>query len=254
MKLRHPALIGFLAFIGFWIVRFWMGTIRCRLVCLDGKKHPTDARLEPHIYAFWHEAVLFPTLFKGKASFLISQHTDGELIARVCKHLGGGVVRGSTTRGGMAGLMAMANRCQTSHLLITPDGPRGPRRQCQYGAVLLASLTGVPLVPVGLTFGPTWRASSWDKMLLPKPWGTAYGVIGVPVYVPPSLGRPELEQVRRQVENEMIRLTIAAERWARERVRPTPAPTFELDTKIMADTPFSRGSQNRAETSTLAKC
>ena len=54
-----------------------------------------------YIYAFWHEALLFPTVFRGRANILISQHADGELIARVCQHLGAGVVRGSTTRGGL---------------------------------------------------------------------------------------------------------------------------------------------------------
>jgi lysophospholipid acyltransferase (LPLAT)-like uncharacterized protein len=231
-----------------------MGTLRCRMVYLDGKKHPTDARVNPHIYAFWHEAMLFPSLFKGRANILISQHADGELIARVCKHLGGGVVRGSTTRGGVAGLMGMANSCRTSHLLITPDGPRGPRRRCQFGAVLLASLTGLPLVPVGLTFAPTWRASSWDRMLLPKPWSTAYGVIGVPVHVAPNLSRQELERVRQEVELKMIRLSLAAERWACEGIRPGPPSLVAINTKVSTEsTTFSRGSQNRAAAPTLAE-
>ncbi len=254
MRLRHPGLIGLLALVASWIVRVWMGTLRCRMAYLDGKKHPTDARVNPHIYALWHEAMLFPCLFKARANILISQHADGELIARVCKHLGGGVVRGSTTRGGVAGLMGMANRCQTSHLLITPDGPRGPRRRCQFGAVLLASLTGLPLVPVGLTFAPTWRASSWDRMLLPKPWSTAYGVIGVPLYVPANLPRQELERIRQDVEMEMVRLTLAAERWARERIRPGPAAVVAIDTKIVAEAiTLSRGSQNRTAATALAE-
>jgi lysophospholipid acyltransferase (LPLAT)-like uncharacterized protein len=254
MRLRHPGLVGLLALIASWIVRVWMGTLRCRMAYLDGKKHPTDARINPHIYAFWHEAMLFPTLFKGRAKFLISHHADGELIARVCKHLGGGVVRGSTTRGGVAGLMGMANSCRTSHLLITPDGPRGPRRRCQFGAVLLASLTGLPLVPLGLTFAPAWRASSWDRMLLPRPWSTAYGIIGVPFYVPANLPRQELERIRQDMEMEMVRLTLAAERWAREQVRPGPPSVVDVNTKIAAEsTTLNRGSQNRAAAPILAE-
>src|SRR5205807_125625 len=143
------------------------GTVRFRMKFQDGKKHPTDARVERYIYSFWHEALLFPTAFDGRANILISLHADGELIARVCRHLGAGVVRGSTTRGGMAGLMGMILKSRSSHLLITPDGPRGPRRRLQMGVVLLASLTGLPVVPLGLTFAPAWRVSSWDQMLLP---------------------------------------------------------------------------------------
>ncbi len=214
MKLRHPGLIGLVALLASWLIRCWLGTLRFRMMFLDGKKHPTDALVDPHIYAIWHEGLLFPTVFKGRANILISQHADGELIARVCKHLGAGVVRGSTTRGGLAGLMGMVHKSKTSHLLITPDGPRGPRRRLQIGAVLLASLSGLPVVPVGVTFTPAWRVPSWDRMLLPKPWGAAYGVIGVPVHVPPDIGRQDLERFRMRIEEELTRLTEAAERWA----------------------------------------
>jgi hypothetical protein len=234
MKLRHPGLIGLVALLASWLIRVWMGSLRFRMAYLDGKIHPTDARIDPHIYAFWHEGLLFPTVFKGRANILISQHADGELIARVCKHLGAGAVRGSTTRGGLAGLMGMVHKSKTSHLLITPDGPRGPRRRLQIGAVLLASLTGVPLVPVGLTFAPAWRVRSWDRMLLPRPWGAAYGVIGVPIYVPGDVGRQELEFYRARVEEEMARLTVAAEGWAGHGMRPRLAPSSRQTTKIAA--------------------
>jgi lysophospholipid acyltransferase (LPLAT)-like uncharacterized protein len=220
VKLRHPGLIGLAALLASWLLRFWMRTLRFRMVYQDGKVHPTDARVDPHIYAFWHESLLFPIAFDTRVTILISHHADGELIARVCKHLGGDVVRGSTSRGGLAGLMGMANKCRSSHLAMTPDGPRGPRRRFQVGTVLLGSLTGLPIVPCGLTFAPVWRAPSWDQMLVPWPWGAAYGVIGVPVHVPANLDRQALESFRVRIEGEMARLTAAAERWANEGVRP----------------------------------
>jgi lysophospholipid acyltransferase (LPLAT)-like uncharacterized protein len=227
MKLRHSGLIGLVALLGSWLIRVWLSTVRFRMMFLDGKIHPTDARIDPHIYAFWHEALLFPTAFTGRVNILISQHADGELIARVCKHLGASVVRGSTTRGGLAGLMGMVAKSRTSHLIITPDGPRGPRRRLQIGAVLLASLSGLPLVPTGLTFAPAWRIRSWDRMLLPRPWGAAYGVIGVPRQVPAHADRQELERIRIEVEQEMDRLTEVAERWARTGIKPQIEPLTE---------------------------
>src|SRR5438105_12019376 len=115
MKLRHPGLIGLAALLASWLIRWWMGTLRFRLMFLDGKKHPTDATTDPQIYAFWHEGLLFPTVFKARARILISQHADGELIARICTHLGAGVVRGSTTRGGLAGLMGMVHANKEAH-------------------------------------------------------------------------------------------------------------------------------------------
>ena len=76
MKIRHPGLIGLAALLASWIVRIWLGTLRFRMAYLDGKMHPTDARVDPHIYAFWHESLLFPIHFKGRANILISKHAD----------------------------------------------------------------------------------------------------------------------------------------------------------------------------------
>lgn len=234
MKLRHPGLIGLTALLATWLIRCWIRTLRFRLVFLDGKTHPTDARRQRFIYAFWHETLLFPTAFVARANILISQHADGELIARVCRHLGVGVVRGSTTRGGIGGLMGMALKGAASHLLITPDGPRGPRRRAQMGVVLLASLTGLPVVPLGLTFAPAWRVRSWDRMLLPRPWGAAYGIAGVPITVPAGMDRDELERCRLQVEEEMTRLTQLAERWAELGVYPTTRTTGDQSRRTAA--------------------
>src|SRR5262245_25772769 len=111
MKLRHRGLIGLVAFLAACVVRAWMSTIRYRLWFFDGRVHPSDPRDGSCIYAFWHEVLLAPTKFPGRLHILISQHADGELIARVCKHLGWRVVRGSTTRGGAAAMLEMMEVC-----------------------------------------------------------------------------------------------------------------------------------------------
>jgi hypothetical protein len=129
MKIRHPWLIRFLAFVAAWLVLCWICTLRHRLLVVDGREHPADARHERYLYAFWHEALLLPALFRARIHFRISQHADGEFIAHVCRHLGAGVVRGSTTRGGGPALMEMMRWSRRTHLGITPDGPRGPRRR-----------------------------------------------------------------------------------------------------------------------------
>ncbi|MDD9859124.1 MAG: lysophospholipid acyltransferase family protein [Nitrospira sp.] len=107
----------------------------------------------PVIIAFWHgQQLMMPLAYRGReARILISQHRDGELVYRVMKQFGFGAVRGSTTRGGASALRQLirAGR-QGVDLVITPDGPRGPRHLVQPGVLVLAGATGMPIVP--LTF------------------------------------------------------------------------------------------------------
>ncbi len=220
MKLRHPRLIALIAWLAAGLVRSWMATVRPRFDLPDSLRHPADPRQHRFIYAFWHEALLFPTRFPVACRVLISQHADGELIAQVIQHLGFGVVRGSTTRNGSAALLKMARGGGDAHLAITPDGPRGPRRQVQPGVVYLAQLTGLPVVPVGIAYDRAWRAGSWDRFLLPRPFTTARCVIAAPILVPAGLDRGQLERFRRQLEDAMTTATAAAERWAETGVRP----------------------------------
>jgi lysophospholipid acyltransferase (LPLAT)-like uncharacterized protein len=157
MKLRNPTLIRLVAFLASVLIRGWMSTLRLRLVFQDGRVHPTDPRVERFIYAFWHESLLAPTVRRTRVHILISQHADGEFIAQVCRFLGYGVVRGSSTRGGSLALLELMDRCTRSHLAVTPDGPRGPRRQVKVGIVYLASRTGMAIVPVGVGYTRAWR-------------------------------------------------------------------------------------------------
>jgi lysophospholipid acyltransferase (LPLAT)-like uncharacterized protein len=89
---------------------------------------------------------------------------------------------------------------RAAHLAITPDGPRGPRRVVQLGAVYLASRTGMPLVPMGLAFDRPWRAPSWDRMAIPRPWHAARCVLAQPMDVPADLDDDGLEQYRLKVQ------------------------------------------------------
>lgn len=219
MKLRHPGLIRLCAWVLAGLIRVWMATIRGRGVFLEGRRHPTDPSRERFIYVFWHEALLFPTKFAMPAHVLISRHADGELIAQACQHLGIGVVRGSTTRGGSGALWEMTQRSKEGHLAVTPDGPQGPRRKVQQGVIRLASLTGLPIVAFGLAYSRAWRARSWDRFLIPCPFSLASCVVSPALFVPPRLDRDQLEEYRCLLENHLLQVTAAAEQWA-QGIRP----------------------------------
>jgi lysophospholipid acyltransferase (LPLAT)-like uncharacterized protein len=227
MKLRSPWLIRPLAFLGACLIRCWMGTLRYRLFFADGVKHPTDPRHGRYLYAFWHESILVPTVVTTHIRVLISQHADGELIAQVCRFLGFGVVRGSTTRGGSAALLDLYRQSRDAHLAVTPDGPRGPRRRVQPGLIYLASVTGLPIVVAGVGFSRAWRARSWDRFAVPLPWSTVTSVVPPAIHVPPRINRSQLEHYLRLVEEQFLSVTAAAERWAQGGPRPAADPAWD---------------------------
>ncbi len=105
------------------------------------------------IIAFWHgQQLMMPLAYRGRdARILISRHRDGELVYRIVKQFGFGAIRGSTTRGGLGALRQLIRvGRQGVDLVITPDGPKGPRHIVQPGLLALAKSTGMPIVP--LTF------------------------------------------------------------------------------------------------------
>jgi lysophospholipid acyltransferase (LPLAT)-like uncharacterized protein len=214
MKLRHPLLIKGLGLCGALLIRQWMNTLHVRVDYRACGDHPADPRKERFLYTFWHETLLLATHFRTKIHVLISQHADGELIAQMCRHLRIGVARGSTTRGGINGLWDLLAAAKHSHLAITPDGPKGPRRRVQPGAIFLASTTGLPIVPFGVGYAKAWRAKTWDRFAVPHPYSLATCVGASPIFVPPALDLKGIAHYRSLVEQRLLEATDEAERWA----------------------------------------
>jgi lysophospholipid acyltransferase (LPLAT)-like uncharacterized protein len=217
MKIRRPWLIWLVAFFGAWLVRLWVWTVRYRYYHFGPDVRPQHlVPGERYIYAFWHEFILMPAYYYGQPDILvlISQHADGELIAQVCRHLGFGLVRGSTTRGGVEAVRRMLQSGKAAHLAITPDGPRGPRRQLHAGLIYVAARTGLPIVPIGFGFQHAWRTKSWDQFAIPRPWSLAICVTGTPISVPADAEKDQLEHYCQLVETAMAQATRVAEECA----------------------------------------
>src|SRR5262249_36966311 len=160
-----PLLIRGAAFLAALAVRTWIGTLRYRRFLLGPDADPTTpGQRGRFIYSFWHETLLLPALRYSHTptKVLISEHADGELIAQACRPLGLGLVRGSTTRGGVKAIREILDLGGKYHVVVTPDGPRGPRRVVQPGLAYLAARTGLPIVPVGFGYHKAWRLDSWD--------------------------------------------------------------------------------------------
>ena len=99
-------------------------------------------------------------------------------------------------------------------IAVIVDGPKGPRRKFQFGAVYLASRTGLSIAPIGFGFSRCWRAKSWDRFAIPLPFSRVRCVSSHPVHVPPGLSAAELEPYRQTVEDLMNHITAMAEHWA----------------------------------------
>jgi lysophospholipid acyltransferase (LPLAT)-like uncharacterized protein len=146
------------------------------------------------IMSFWHGRIL-PAMYYFRDRGIVvmtSQNFDGEWIARVIQRYGFGAARGSTSRGGARALVQLRRDLEAGRPAgFTLDGPRGPARVAQPGAVWLAGLTGHPLLPFHVEAARHWSLASWDRTQIPKPFTTVAIVMGKPMYV----GRTDPEGV-----------------------------------------------------------
>ena len=160
----------------------------------------------PVIFVFWHGRLL-PLIHVHRHQgvvVLVSEHRDGEYLARLLHHFGFGTVRGSSTRGGARGLKGLVRAASGGwDLAITPDGPRGPNRELKLGALSVARLTGLPLVPVGVGVASAWRVRSWDGLLVPKPFATVRVAYGPPSFVPRNAGQAEIDEMAASLQRRL---------------------------------------------------
>lgn len=203
-------------------IRSWMSTLDYKVAYYDPDVDPASPGCRgPKIHLFWHEYILFPLYLRGRCNvaMLLSRHRDAEILSRVALHLGFELVRGSTRRGGVAAVRQLLRNDRQVNLAITPDGPRGPRRHMAPGAIYLASKLGLPIVATGYGFDRPWRAGSWDRFAIPRPYSRARAVPSPEIHIPADLDREGLEHYRLQVERLLERLTREAEAWAESGTR-----------------------------------
>jgi lysophospholipid acyltransferase (LPLAT)-like uncharacterized protein len=143
------------------------------------------------IFTLWHGEML-PLLWHHRhegITVLISEHGDGEIIARVAESLGFRTVRGSTSRRADRALIGMSRVVESGiDVAFTPDGPRGPAESFAPGALIVAQHSGAPVVTVRVSAPRSWRMRSWDRFMIPKPFARVTIAYGDPVYV--SAGSP----------------------------------------------------------------
>jgi len=152
----------------------------------DAPLRALRAANKPFIFSLWHGQLL-PLLWHHRGqrvSILISEHRDGELIARTAQSLGYGLIRGSTTRGAERALLSLVRELEGGReVAITPDGPKGPARTFAPGALIAANRSRSPILPVAVSVDRAWRLRSWDKFIIPKPFARITVAYGPPTMV-----------------------------------------------------------------------
>ena len=184
---------------------------------------------QPLIACFWHgRMILMPNFwpFSMPLYVLHSPHRDGQIMLRTLARFGMRPIIGSSKRGGAQALRDMSRVIREgSSVCITPDGPRGPRMRVSAGIVLLAKLTGAPLVPTSYSVTRGKNLESWDRLLIPRPFSRGVFIAGEPVFVARDADHAALEAARLTLEARLNVITAKADRrCGRPPVEPAPAP------------------------------
>ena len=185
-----------------------LGIVLLRLLSLTWRVRergdaPWKARLaakQPFVFVLWHGQLLplAHVLRRTGISVLISDHRDGEVIARILRSMGYASVRGSTTRGGGRALLGLIRELKNGRtVVLTPDGPRGPVGVFQAGALVAAQRAGVPVVTVAVQVDRAWRLNSWDRFIVPKPFARLSVAFGEPTAVLGDSVRAAAEETER---------------------------------------------------------
>jgi hypothetical protein len=237
MTWLRRVVFGIVAPIAAFGLRLWWAMYRFEVEASEAYLEMERNR-QPVVFAIWHEGLLTVCWFtaqllkKGvKATFLISPSVDGEIGVMLLAQFGSRAVRGSARRSGAAALRGL-HRAITEDgqsPFVTLDGSKGPRRYCKPGAIMVARMAGVPIVPIGVAARRSRRAPTWDRHLVPKMFSKVVITVGEPMTVPRKLNGDELEARRRELEEQVNHLMEISEAHVGVQLEATAAAASPLE-------------------------
>jgi lysophospholipid acyltransferase (LPLAT)-like uncharacterized protein len=207
-RLQAAAIAG----VGYPLIATLGRTLRWRVTGLEHFEAIRAAGHQP-VMAFWHGRILPATVYFRRRGIVVitSENFDGEWIARIIERFGYGTARGSTSSGGKRAILQLVRAMKAGRPAgFTLDGPRGPARVAQPGAVWLAMATGNPLLPFHLEASAAWTTRSWDRTQIPKPFSTVGIAVGEPLYVEAHATAETLEAARLELERRLAALEVSA--------------------------------------------
>jgi len=208
-KRLQAALISSL---GYPVIAALGSSLRWQTEGLQALDEVTRGGRQP-IMAFWHGRILPATYYFRRRGIVVitSENFDGEWIARIIEHFGYGTARGSTSRGAVKALVQLKRALAAGKPAgFTLDGPRGPAKVAQPGAIWLAKATGNPVVPFHLEASRHWTMRSWDRTQIPKPFSHVAITMGDPIEVPADADDAGMEQARETLEARLAALEARA--------------------------------------------
>ncbi|MBX3288904.1 MAG: lysophospholipid acyltransferase family protein [Acidobacteria bacterium] len=199
----------------YWSIRIIGSTVRFDSEGLENFDNIRASGKLP-VYAFWHDRIIGSAYYfrHRKIVVLTSQSYDSEYTSRCIQRLGFGVVRGSSTRGGVQALVGMIRLMREGfEMAFTVDGPKGPRYEAKPGPVLLAKKSGNPMAPFLVEFEKSWKLKSWDKLQIPKPFTKGLVMASEPIPVPSDLDDVQLEEKQLELQKALDKLVARGEEW-----------------------------------------
>jgi lysophospholipid acyltransferase (LPLAT)-like uncharacterized protein len=185
-------------------------TLRIRFREVDPRTHLYARNGPTFLFGIWHDTILY-AMFAGRhrrTTALVSKHQDGSYLARGLAMVGVKLVRGSSGKSGASALRQLLSVPDDQNVVITPDGPRGPRHETKPGLIFVASRSGRAVVPAGFAAVRSWRfPGSWTDLEIPKPFTTVYFLMGPPITVPADASREVISDYEATLQSEMERLT-----------------------------------------------
>jgi lysophospholipid acyltransferase (LPLAT)-like uncharacterized protein len=181
-------------------------TLRRRAKFHTPESSPYDDVEGRFIYSVWHDELML-SLFAKKhkvVAAITSQHQDGTYLASVLKLMGVTPIRGSSSKGGIEAVRKAMTIAKERHIVVTPDGPRGPRHVMKDGLVFLSSKTGNSVVPLSFECSRFWRIQGkWTDLVIPKPFSKLTVIYGEPIEIPKRLRREGMLDYTQRVQDAM---------------------------------------------------
>ena len=212
---KERLLIRFLGFVFYIFTNLIGKTVRFQIEGWEIlEKVERDGKIP--ILAFWHNRIFLATYYFRFRGIIVmsSQSFDSEYVARFIQRFGFGIVKGSSTRGGVGGLIEMIRLMKKGFPTgFSVDGPKGPVYQAKTGTLLLAKKTGNPVLPFSVEAENYWTIKSWDKLQIPKPFTRSKIFIAEPINVSKNADDSEMKNKHLELQKKLDEMVGFGEQW-----------------------------------------